>query len=80
MYTVIVSQRVEPDDEYFPNGRMRLKRHKVHTLAAAKALADERMGRSTGVGIVIEVEDREGRIKYRIERNPCGDINRDMLV
>lgn len=79
MYIVTKSQRVDPDEEYFPTGRMPLREKKVSTLLDAKRLADDHIARASS-GIVIEVKDRNGRIKYRVEKDSTGEIKGTPLV
>jgi len=79
MYIVTKSKRVEPDEEYFPTGRATLREKKVSTLLDARGLADEHIAHASS-GIVIEVEDRDGRIMYRVEKDSTGEIKRTALV
>jgi hypothetical protein len=78
-YVVTLSQRVEPD-EFCPTGRMILRQKKASTLSAAKEIADRLIDKLTEAGTVVEVQERKGRIKYRVERDAHQEIRRDNLV
>lgn len=79
-YVVSAALRIEPDD-FWPSNRMqRVPPHKFHTLSAAKHYADKLIEKLTDPGTIIEVSQREGPAKYRLERDGGGRIQRTPLV
>jgi len=79
-YIVSANLRVEPDD-FWPSNRMQLSpARKFHMLSAAKQYADKLSEKLTEAGIIIEVTERNGPTKYRLERDGDGTIHRMPLV
>ncbi len=86
MYVVLEFYRAKACDQ-FPEGKMlpwpltSPSKKKFAGLAEAKRFADERIGSSIP-GVVIEVrETAQGKkVKYRIERDASGEIQKSAMV
>ena len=80
-YTVTTVFPVDPDESpKYPNMKIMLPTLLIHTLAEAKKIADERIERFERAGTIVEVRERNGRAKYRAERDAEGAIKRYPLV
>ena len=76
MYIVIAYLRWEPDDFYTSN-RMPLPRvpsRKFYALSAAKQYSDNLIEKLPDAGTIVEVHERNGPAKYRVERDSRGRI------
>lgn len=83
-YTVKATEIIEVDD-LLPSGKLpRLHPKTFHQLSDAKVYADKLAARlaerEPDSRFVVEVEEKKGRAKYRIEIDPESEVRRIALV
>jgi hypothetical protein len=80
VYLVNVWIALEPNPESIRRIDVPGEKKKCHSLSEAKRYADSRISELNTQGIVIEVRESKGPIRYRVERDREGNVRQTPIV
>ena len=79
-YIVEAWVQTERDVDFLPDGRIPLIKNTQSTLSAAVKAADRLIEKMKDPSTVVEVREKKGLAKYRVQRDQNGTIQKVPLV